>query len=212
MEELFSLFGFDFINPIPPSGEAAFHDFFADQLFFGMLIMALGTMSIFATEIENGSIIFSLSRPISRSEYTTAKIFARVIALVIPFVVASLIGWIYMAIIFEVFPLDRLIWTLLPLIFLFTYLGVLTCFLSTKISTITAGLSAIAIIIVQFAISAFEPLELLSPITSANMWRNFLLNPYIDFNHEILLNFVHLGCWILVPFILTIFSMKTRDL
>lgn len=212
MEELLALFGFDFINPIPPSGEVAFLDFFTDQFLFGILIMTLGTMSIFATEIENESIAFSLSRPISRSEYTTAKIFARVIALIIPFIIASFIGWIYMATIFEHFPLERLIWALIPLILLFAYLGVLTSLLSTRTSTISAGLSAIVIIIIQVGISVFEPLKLLSPISSANMWRNFLLSSQINLNNEILLNFVHLGCWILIPFTLAIFSMKTKDL
>ncbi|MFX0174130.1 MAG: hypothetical protein ACFE9L_19795, partial [Candidatus Hodarchaeota archaeon] len=64
MEDLLALFGFNSFDPIPPTGESAFLDFFGDQIFFGVLIMVLGSMNIFSGEIENGSIQFSLSRPI----------------------------------------------------------------------------------------------------------------------------------------------------
>lgn len=210
MEELLTLFGFDFISPIPPTGEAAFLDFFGDQLLFGIIIMALGTMNIFASDIENGSISFSLSRPISRSQYASAKIMARIGALITPFFIASFIGWIYMGIVFEVLPFETLLWALLPLGLFFIYLGVTTSALSTRTSALTAGLIAIGIFIIQFTISAFEPLELLSPFTFANVWIELLSNS--NMNQKIITKIGLLAGWILIPAGLAIFSFKTRDL
>ena len=212
MEELLALFGLDFINPIPPTGEAAFQDFFMDQLLFGIIIMALGTMSIFASSIENGSISFSLARPISRSEYALARISARIIALVTPFFIASFIGWIYMAIIFDILPLEKLLWSLIPLGLLFIYFGVTTSALSTRTSALTAGLIAIGIFIVQFSISAFAPLELLSPFTPANIWMEILSSSTIQWDQQIIMKIGLLGGWILIPLIFGIHSLNTRDL
>ncbi|UCG02874.1 MAG: ABC transporter permease subunit [Candidatus Heimdallarchaeota archaeon] len=210
MEELLALFEFDFINPIPPTGEAAFQDFFGDQFFFGIIIMTLGTMTIFASDIENGSISFSLSRPISRTHYASAKMIARISALVTPFIIASLVGWVYMGITFEIFPFERFLWALLPLGLFFIYLGVTTSALSTRTSTLTAGLVAIGIFIIQFTISAFEPLELLSPFTFSNLWVETLSNSNIT--QEIIAKICLLIGWILIPTGLTLFSFKTRDL
>ncbi|UCE12561.1 MAG: ABC transporter permease subunit [Candidatus Heimdallarchaeota archaeon] len=210
MEEILKLFGFEFINPAPPTGEAAFLDYFTDQLIFGLLIMSLGTMNIFSGDIENGSICYSLTRPISRTNYSIAKLVARLTALILPFVVASLIGWVYMAMMFEVFPIERLFWSLVILVLLYAYLGTVTSALSTRVSALTAGLGAIALFIVQFSLSAFKPIELLSPFTYAAIWSDFLLGSSIALD-EIFLGFALIG-WILVPFIISIFSIKTRDL
>lgn len=212
MEELFALFGFDFIIPVPPTGEAAFQDFFGDQLLFGIIIMALGTMGIFASNIENGSISFSLARPISRSEYALARILARIMALVTPFFIASFIGWIYMGIFFDVLPLEKLLWSLIPLGLLFIYFGVITSALSTRTSALTAGLIAIGIFIVQFTISAFAPLELLSPFTPANIWIEILNSSNIQWDQQIVMKIGLLGGWILIPLISGIYSLNTRDL
>lgn len=212
MEELLGLFGLDFINPVPPTGEAAFLDFFGDQLLFGIIIIALGSMSIFASNIENGSISFSLARPISRSEYALARITARIIALVTPFFIATFVGWVYMGITFEVLPLEKLFCALIPLGLLFIYLGVTTSALSTRTSALTAGLVAIGIFIVQFTISAFKPLELLSPITLSNIWVSILTSSTIRLDQEIITKIGLLGGWILIPLILGIYSLNTRDL
>ena len=212
MEELFTLFGFDFISPIPPTGEAAFLDFFGDQLLFGIIIMTLGTMNIFASDIENGSICFSLSRPISRSQYASAKMIARISALVTPFIIASFIGWIYMGIIFEVFPFENLLWAIIPLVLFFIYLGVSTSALSTRTSALTAGMVAIGIFIIQFTVSAFEPIELLSPFTSANVWIELLSNSNMKLTQAIITHIGLLSGWISIPTGLAIYSFKTRDL
>ncbi len=211
MEELLALFNIEFINPIAPTGEAAFLDYFNDQFIFGILIMSLGTMNIYAAEIENSSISYSLTRPISRTKYTVARFVARITALILPFIIATFIGWIYMAIFFDFFSLDRLLLSLSILVLLFIYLGTITSALSTRLSAFTSGLGAIALFVVQFTISAFKPIELLSPLISATLWSQFLLNVSVPFN-EIILKLLLLGGWILVPFLLTIYSMKTRDL
>jgi ABC-type transport system involved in multi-copper enzyme maturation permease subunit len=210
MEEILALFNIEFINPVPPTGEAALLDFFNDQFLFAILIMSLGTMSIYAAEIENNSISYSLTRPISRTKYTMARIVARITALVLPFIIATFVGWIYMAFVFEIFSLDRLLLSLSVLVLLFIYLGTITSALSTRFSALTAGLGAIALFMVQFSISAFKPIELLSPFTSATLWSDFLLNVSVPLN-EMLIKLAILGGWILVPFLLAIYSMKTRD-
>jgi ABC-type transport system involved in multi-copper enzyme maturation permease subunit len=211
MEDLLALLNIEFINSFPASGEAALLDFLSDQFLFGILIMSLGTMSIFAADIENNSISFSLTRPISRTEYTTARIIARLIAFIIPFLMATLTGWVFMAIVFEIFPLDRLVWSILIIILLFVYLGTVTSALSTRFPSFTAGLAAIVLFVVQFTLSAFKPLELLSPFTSAALWSNFLINAPIPDN-ELLIKLFLLVFWIIASFLLAIYSLKTRDL
>ncbi len=211
MEELLALLNIEFVNPFPATGEAALIDFLGDQFLFGILIMSLGTMSIFGAEIENNSISFSLTRPISRTEYTTARMIARLIALVIPFILATLTGWVFMALVFEIFPLDRLVWSIFILVVLFIYLGSATSALSTRLPSLTAGLVTIVIFIIQLTISAFKPIELLSPFTSAALWIKFLINAPIPDN-ELLIKLSLLVCWVIASFILAIYSMKTRDL
>ncbi len=211
MEDLLALLNIEFVNPLPATGQAAFIDFLGDQFLFGILIMSLGTMSIFAAEIENNSISFSLTRPISRTEYTTARMIARLIALIIPFILATLTGWVFMALLFETFPLDRLVCSIIILVVLFIYLGTATSALSTRLPSLTAGLVTIVIFIIQLTLSAFKPIELLSPFTSAALWIAFLVNAPIPDN-EMLIKLFLLVCWVIASFVLAIYSMKTRDL
>lgn len=210
LEDILALFNIEWINPIPLTGEAAFADFLGDQMLFGILIMSLGTMNIFAAEIDNKSISYSLTRPISRTEYSIARLVARLSALILPLVIATLVGWVFMALIFEVFPLDRLILSTFFIILLFLYLGVITSALSTRVSALTAGLVAIVLYIIQFTLSVIQPIELLSPFSYSALWVDFLTNNWIPFN-EIVLKLSLLGFWILIPLILLIYSMKTRD-
>ncbi|MFX0051282.1 MAG: ABC transporter permease subunit [Candidatus Hodarchaeota archaeon] len=212
MEDLLALFGFNFIDPIPPTGEAAFLDFFGDQIFFGVLIMTLGSMTIFAGEIENGSIQFSLSRPISRTEYALARILARLFVLISPFVFATLIGWIYLGIAFETFPFEKLFWSSFILILLFTYLCITTSALSSRTSTLTAGIGSITIFIIQFSIAAFEPIEMLSPLTLVNIWTEIMTNQPFNFTQELFINIGLLFGWIIIPLLLSFYVLKTRDL
>ncbi|MFX0085661.1 MAG: ABC transporter permease subunit [Candidatus Hodarchaeota archaeon] len=211
MEEILALFNIKYISPIAPTGEAAFLDYFNDQFLFGILIMSLGTMNIYAAEIENNSISYSLTRPISRTKYTVARFVARITALILPFIVATFIGWIYMLVFFELFSLDRLLLSLSVLVLLFIYLGTITSALSTRLSALTSGLGAIGLFVVQFTISAFKPIELLSPFSSTTLWSEFLLNISVPLN-EIIFKLILLGGWILIPFFLAIYSMKKRDL
>lgn len=211
MEDLLALLDFEFANPLPATGEVALLDFFSDQFLFGIFIMSLGTMSIYAAEIENNSISFSLTRPISRTEYTTARMIARLIALIIPFLIATVIGWIYMGLFFETFPLERLVWSMFVIILLFTYLGTVTSALSTRLPSLTAGFVAIVLFIIQFTLSAFRPIELLSPFSSAALWRDFLINAPIAVD-ELVGKFILLICSIILSFLLAIYSLKTRDL
>lgn len=210
LEDILALFNIEWINPIPLTGEAAFADFLGDQMLFGILIMSLGTMNIFAAEIDTKSISYSLTRPISRTEYSIARLVARLIALILPLIIATFVGWGFMALIFEIFPLDRLIFSLLFLILLFLFLGVTTSALSTRVSALTAGLVAIVFYIILFTLSVIQPIELISPFTYSALWIDFLMNNWVPFN-EIVLKLFLLGSWILVPFFLMIYSMKTRD-
>lgn len=210
LEDILALLNIEWINPIPLTGEAAFADFLGDQMLFGILIMTLGTMNIFAAEIDNKSISYSLTRPISRTEYSIARLVARLSALILPLVIATLVGWVFMALIFEIFPLDRLILSIFFIVLLFLYLGIGTSALSTRVSALTAGLVAIVLYIIQFTLSVIQPIELLSPFSYSALWVDFLTNNWISFN-EIVLKLSLLGFWILVPLILLIYSMKTRD-
>ncbi|WP_455464036.1 ABC transporter permease subunit [Candidatus Hodarchaeum mangrovi] len=211
MQDLLKLFGIELLNPITPSGEVALADFFSDVFLFGIIIASLGTMNIFAGDIESGSINYSLSRPITREDYSIAKIFSRLITLIVPFIIASFFGWFYLLFFFTEIPLINLVWTLIPIALFYSYIGVVTSLLSTRFTSLTAGFSAIAIFIVQFAIAAFKPLELLSPFTFAAFWPKLLNNNLSLYSWEAIRNLGMISIWILIPLILVILSMRRKD-
>jgi ABC-2 type transport system permease protein len=210
MEEIMNLLGFsDFPTLFEPSAVTAFLDFFGDQVFFGLLIMSLGSMGVLASEIESGAITFSLARPISRTHYTISKVSSRVLALTVPFVISSMIGWLYVGLMFDSLPLEILISTLIPLVTLYFYMGFLTSFFSSRASPINAGFITIAILILQFTLSVFEPLELLSPFALSSYWTSVLTNPL--FVPDVSKLFFLL-IWAILPLIGTVYSMKKRDI
>jgi len=213
MDEIMSLLGFsDFPTLIEPSASAAFLDFFGDQVFFGLLIMSLGSMGVLAAEIESGAISFSLTRPISRTSYTLSKLFSRMLALTVPLIISSLIGWLYVGLMFDALPLEILIGTLIPLIALYFYMGFLASFFSSRVSSINAGFITIAILILQFTLSILEPLELLSPFALSSFWVEILMNPMFEWNLSIFGKMFFLIIWIIIPLLGTIYSMKNRDI
>ncbi len=213
MDEIMSLLGFsDFPSFVDPSAETAFLDFFGDQVFFGLLIMSLGSMGVLASEIESGAISFSLTRPISRTNYTLSKVFSRVLALTVPFIISSVIGWFYVGFMFDAFPIEILIGALIPLVALYFYMGFLASFFSSRASAINAGLITIAILILQFTLSVFEPLELLSPFALSSFWTNILTNPLFEWNVSIFSKLFFLMVWAILPLIGTLYSMKKRDI
>ncbi|MHA2176612.1 MAG: hypothetical protein ACXAB2_10480 [Candidatus Hodarchaeales archaeon] len=213
MDEILRLLGFEgFPTITTPSARTAFLDFFGDQIFFGLLIMSLGSMGIFASDIESGAISFSLTRPISRYTYSLSKSLSRTLALTLPFLLASFIGWIYVNSVFETLPLEVLAGALFPLIILYFYMGFLTSFFSTRFSTTNTGLLTISVLIVQFTISTIEPLELLSPFALANIWIDILHSPTLIISDFIIQQYILLTGWMIIPLLLTLFSLDKRDL
>lgn len=213
MDEIMSLLGFsDFPTLMEPSAAVAFLDFFGDQVFFGLLIMSLGSMGVLASEIESGAISFSLTRPISRTSYTLSKVSSRVLALTVPFIVSSVIGWLYVGLMFETLPIEILIGALIPLVVLYFYMGFLASFFSSRVTAINAGFITIAILILQFTLSVFEPLELLSPFALSSFWASVLANPLFEWNVSILSKLFFLIIWAILPLIGTLYSMKNRDI
>ena len=107
---------------------------------------------------------------------------------------------------------NEFIGALLPLLLLFFYMGFLTDLFSSRTSTVNAGFMTIGVLIVQFAISMFEPLELLSPFALSSFWVDILINPAWQLDIEILLNYLFLIGWLVLPFVATVYSMEHRDL
>ncbi|MFX0172932.1 MAG: hypothetical protein ACFE9L_13540, partial [Candidatus Hodarchaeota archaeon] len=149
---------------------------------------------------------------ISRTEYALARILSRLFTLISPFVFATLIGWIYLGIAFETFPFEKLFWSSFMLILLFTYLCITTSALSSATTTLIAGIGSITISIVQFSISAFEPLNMLSPLTLANIWTEIITKQTFKFTQELFINIGLLLGWIVIPLLIGIYVLKTRDL
>jgi len=213
MDEIMNLLGFgNFPLLVEPIAANAFLDFFGDQVFFGLLIMSLGSMGVLASDLESGSISYSLTRPISRSAYTFSKVISRISALTLPFILSAVIGWIYVGIMFDTLPLHILIGSLIPLVILYAYMGFLASFFSSRGSPINAGFITIAILIVQFTLSVFEPLELLSPFALSGFWASILANPAFEWSLEILSKLFFLAIWAIIPLIGTIYSMNKRDI
>ena len=213
MEEIMKLLGFeDFPTLVTPSARAAFFDFLGDQVFFGLLIMTLGSMGIFASEINSGAISYSLTRPISRVTYSLSKTLSRSLTLTVPLLIGSLIGWGYINLAFETFPLEILLATLLPLLLLFFYMGFLTSLFSTRFPTTNTGFLTIALLIFQLTISVLEPLTLLSPFALADIWVDTLQSTTLVISSDFLLRIVLLLGWMVLPLLLTLYSLDKRDL
>ena len=213
MDEIMSLFGIEnFPSLFEPSASLAFQDFFGDQVLFGLLIMTLGSMGVLASEIESGAISFSLSRPISRKSYTASRIIARILALTLPFILGSIVGWVYVNFMFDPMPLVTLFGAMLPLVLLFLYMGFLTTFFSSRMTGLNAGLTTITVLILQLTISIFQPIEFLSPFALSNFWAEILIDINFKWTFEILVKFFGLCFWAVLPFIATLISMDRRDL
>ena len=213
IDEIMNLFGIeDFPSLFEPSAVLAFQDFFGDQVLFGLLIMTLGSMGVLASEIESGAISFSLTRPISRKAYTASRITARMLALTIPFIIGSIIGWIYVNLMFDPMPLDTLFGAMLPLVILFLYMGFVTAFFSSRMSSLNAGLTTLAVLILQFTITVIEPLEYLSPFALSSFWVELLVDPSFVWTFDIIGKFFGLCLWMVIPFVGTLISMDRRDL
>jgi len=212
MEEILAMAGFEFVSPIPPSTEAVFMDFFNDQLLFYFFLMALGSMGLFANEIENGSIEFFLTRPITRTNYTLTKIITRLSILVVPFVITTIATWGYLSLVLEIIPLERVLFALIPVCLLYFYFGTVTSAFSTRFSSLTAAFSAIGIFLVQFTISTLKPIELLSPITAANIWGKILQGSESVFSVEYLSSILLLIIWVIAPLVIAVYSLNRRDL
>ncbi len=213
MDEIMSLFGIEnFPSLFEPSAALAFQDFFGDQVLFGLLIMTLGSMGVLASEIESGAISFSLSRPISRKSYTASRIIARILALTLPFILGSIVGWVYVNLMFDPMPLVTLFGAMLPIVLLFLYMGFLTTFFSSQMTGLNAGLTTITVLILQLTISIFQPIEFLSPFALSNFWAEILIDINFKWTFEILGKFFGLCLWVVLPFIATLISMDHRDL
>ena len=91
-------------------------------------------------------------------------------------------------------------------------MGFITDLFSTRLSMINTGFVSIAILIIQFALSVFEPLELLSPFAISSFWVEILTNPSWEFDFDFYKNILLLIGWSILPFLLAIFSMEKRDL
>jgi ABC-type transport system involved in multi-copper enzyme maturation permease subunit len=213
IDEIMSLIGIEnFPLLFEPSAALAFQDFFGDQVLFGLLIMTLGSMGVLSSDIESGAISFSLTRPISRKAYTASRITARILALTVPFIIGSSIGWIYVNVMFDPMPLGTLFGAMLPLVILFMYMGFVTAFFSSRLSGLNAGLVTIAVLIFQFTIAILEPIEYLSPFALSNFWVELLIDPSFVWSFGILGKLLGLCLWTVVPFVATLISMDRRDL
>ena len=110
--------------------------------------------------------------------------------------------------------------TLIDIVFLISRMPFAGCIVKEKLwhnpfikaSVINAGLITIAILILQFTLSVFEPLELLSPFALSSFWTNILTNPLFEWNVNILSKLFFLIIWAIIPLIGTLYSMKKRDI
>ena len=135
----------------------------------GVLVVVLITMGSVANELRHGTALITLSKPVSRSAFITAKFTAVSITFFISLVVASLICYVYTILLIEeaeIVPYVGL--NLLLMLFLMFCLAVTVLFSSLFKSSLAAGGISIAIIITQAlfsglpAIGDYLPGKLLS--------------------------------------------------
>jgi len=135
----------------------------------GVLIAVLMAMGSIANELRHGTAILTLSKPVSRAAFVSAKFLAVSLTFLISLVVASLVCYIYTDLLISSSDIMGFVGqNILLMVFFMFCLSITLLFSSFFSSSLAAGGLAIAVIISQAGLSAipkigeFFPGKLLS--------------------------------------------------
>ncbi|MHA2248057.1 MAG: ABC transporter permease [Candidatus Hodarchaeales archaeon] len=195
-----------------PTAELALVEALQNLVMIGFIVIALMTMQVFAAEIENGTVYYSLARPVKRYEYILGKIAARMftVGLVITFSIIA--TWAYTGFLFnDELPRVNLFEIMLPFILLFLFVVALTAFFSTRLSTLNSGLAAITVTAFFWVLPGIAwDFSEISPFYLTNRYTEIITGGF-SLADELQAVFITLG-WITALVIAAIMSFEKRDL
>ena len=140
--------------PVPTAAQS-FASYSGDIGQIGALIAVLVTMGCIANELKSGTVVITLSKPVSRSAFVGAKMLAVSLTFLVSLTIASLVCLAYTVWLIQgtaILPFVGL--NLLLLLFLVFCLAVTMLFSSLYKSSLAAGGIALGVIIVQGIFSA----------------------------------------------------------
>ncbi|MHA1167372.1 MAG: ABC transporter permease [Candidatus Hodarchaeales archaeon] len=206
------------INGIPsellpePSFSMAVAEGLENLILFGAITIILISMSIFASEIESGTIYYSLSRPVNRYEFVIGKISAKMLAITVITLISIIILWIYAGFVFgEIGQFSGIIDVIIPFLLLFLFLIALTSLFSTRLSTTSSGMASILSIAVFFTLPGIlYDIAEISPFYLAGRFKE-LMERSIVITDELLAVFISIT-WIIVLTAGAVYSFQKRDI
>jgi ABC-2 type transport system permease protein len=151
--------------PIPPPTAAdAVDQLLKNTAQFGALAAIVLAMGSVATEVDRGTAAFVLARPVARSAFLAAKAVSLGLVLALGIVVATVVGWVYTAILFEPQPVAGwLVMSLLAWLALAAWAAI--TFLASAVTAsaaAAAGLGFVALLILSIA-AVVPAIERLTP-------------------------------------------------
>ncbi|MFW9990717.1 MAG: ABC transporter permease subunit [Candidatus Odinarchaeota archaeon] len=195
-----------------PTAEMALIEALENTTLLGFIVVALVTMQVFATEIESGTVFYSLVRPIKRYEYVIGKIAARMAAVGAIIALSITIIWVYTGFLFGGdLPDVNLLDVVIPFLLLFLFIVALTSLFSTRLSVLSSGLTAIFIGAVLLALPGILwQFGELSPFYLVNKYSDIVFGG-LSVLEEPLAIIIALG-WIMSLTAGAVISFQKRDL
>lgn len=210
MNEILASVGYALQNPPTPTMGTFLQDFLGNSTLFVIIIILLG-MGTFSNELDvNKQVYFTLSRPISRSEYFFTRSLVLTIGMTLATILASLIVYVYATMFFTPMAFDKLILILLLVSFQYASIYTIMIMFSSQYGSATAGLLGFVTYLSEVVISIFEPLKWFSTIALSNDWIK-IYNDSISAS-DLTLEFLTLFIWTIVPLIIGWFIYQRRDL
>ncbi|MFX0013316.1 MAG: ABC transporter permease subunit [Promethearchaeota archaeon] len=195
-----------------PTAELALIEALENTTLIGFIVVSLITMSIFAGEIESGTVYYHLVHPIKRYEYVIGKIAARMAIIGFIMVLSISVTWLYTGFLFGGdFPNLNLFNVIIPFLLLFFFITALTSLFSTRLSVLNSGLASIFLGAVFFALPGILwQFGELSPFYLVNKYSEIVIGD-LSLSDEVSGIIISLG-WIISLTIGAVISFHKRDL
>ena len=210
MNEILKTAGFELKNPPTPTLTTFLSDFLGDASLYILIIILLG-MGTFSNELEvNKQVYFTLSRPISRSNYYLTRSLILTIGIAIATIIGSLIVYFYSLVYFEPTSIEKIILILVIISLQYSSIYAIMIMFSTRYSQSTAGVLGFVTFLSEALIAFIEPLRWFSPLALSSDWTKILTGTIKPM--DITADFIALTIWIIVPLVIGWRIYQNRDL
>ena len=210
MNEILKAAGFELKNPSTPTLASFLSDFLGDSSLYILIIILLG-MGTFSNELEvNKQVYFTLSRPISRSNYYFTRSLILTIGIALATIIGSLIVYAYSLIYFDPTSFEKIILILVIIAFQYSSIYSIMIMFSTRYSQSTAGVLGFVTFLSEALIAFIEPLKWFSPLALSGDWPKILSGTIKPL--DLTADFVALFLWTIIPLLIGWLIYQKRDL